>query len=134
MAQKETFDKFALNWNKFDDKVIRQAVAGWNTNTLLAMAKAQFYSPVRKGTLQGSARRIKAKLTRTGIESSFIFGVPYAFKMEKGVDPITGKELNIRTTINPNARKGYAEQGVSDNEPFFIRDLKKAIGKAWGQI
>jgi hypothetical protein len=133
-TSKTTFEKFAKEWNTFDDKVLRQAIASWNANTLLAMNNAQFYSPVKTGNLQGSARRRKAKITPTGITSEFIFAEPYAFKLEKDVNPKTGKELNINTSINPNARKGYAAKGVEEQEDFFMRDLDKAIGKAFQQL
>jgi hypothetical protein len=134
MAKKETFDKFFKNWHKFDDKIIRLALAGWNKNTLLTMSRAQFYSPVDKGTLQGSARRVKAKITNQGIKSAFIFGVPYAFRLERGIDPITKKKLNIKTTVNPNARSKYGETAIDENEKMFLDDLNKVISKAWRQI
>jgi hypothetical protein len=134
MANKETLQEFIKNWHKFDDKVVRSAIAGWNSNTLLAMVKAQFYSPVDKGNLQGSARRVKAKITPTGIKSSYIFAEPYAYKLEKGVRDDGVTPLNIKTTINPNARSGYASKGADDQEPEFMRDLYRAISKAWREI
>jgi hypothetical protein len=134
MAQKESLETFFKNWHKFDDKIIRQAVGGWNANTLITMGRAQFYAPVDKGTLQGSARRVNAKITNQGIQSSFIFGVPYAFRLERGINPVTGKRLNIKTIVNPNARSKYAETAVNENERDFIDDVKKAISRAWRQI
>jgi hypothetical protein len=134
MAKKETFEEFFKKWGSFDNRIIRKAVAGWNSNTLLAMVESQSMSPVRTGRLQGSARRVRASVTPTGIKSSYIFGVPYAFKMEKGVNPITGKELNINTSINPKAQKGYGQKGIDKQEPFFMRDLNKVISQAWREI
>lgn len=134
MAQKESFEQFFKKWHTFDEKITRQALGGWNANTLLTMSRAQFYAPVRKGTLQGSARRIKATIGLSGIKSAFIFGVPYAFKLERGINPVTGKALNIRTDINPNAQKGYSARAIDENEDMFIDDLKKVISKAWRQI
>lgn len=134
MAKKESFDQFFKKWGSFDNRIIRKAVAGWNTNTLLAMSKAQFYSPVRTGDLQGSARRVRATVTSKGIKSSFIFAKPYAVKMETGIDPITKKEINVNTGINPNAQIKYATRGVDEQEPFFIKDLKKVVSIAFNEV
>jgi hypothetical protein len=131
MAQKESLDKFVKNFNKLDEKTTREAMAGWNKNTLLTMVRGQFYSPVKTGDLQGSARRIQAKITPEGIKSVFIFAKPYAFKMERGINPFTGKKLNINTSINPNARSGYAKQAMDEHEDLFVSDLSKAVSKAW---
>jgi hypothetical protein len=136
MAKQETLEEFFKNWHKFDEKIVRQAVAGWNSNTLLAMSKAQFYSPVRTGQLQGSARRVRAKITKNGIESSYIFGVPYAIDFERGFKIVGGKkvELTPRTAINPNAQIGFASKGADEQENEFMADLNRAISKAFNQI
>ena len=78
MAKKETLEEFIKNWHTFDERIVREALGGWNSNTLLAMSKAQFYSPLDTGNLQGSARRVRAKIGPNGIQSSYIFAMPYA--------------------------------------------------------
>jgi hypothetical protein len=133
MPKKESLEDFVKNLGKFDNLIQRRVIGDWNKNTLLTMTKSQLYSPVKTGHLQGSARRLQATITPTGIKSSFIFGVPYASKLNKGKDEV-GRKLNIRTTINPFAQSGYADRGVKETEDFYIQDLDKAISIAFNKV
>jgi len=138
----DNIKEFAFNIDKFDDIIVRDVFAKWNKNTLLAMGKAQVYSPVRTGNLQGSARRITAKITPTGIKSEFRFivrsplGYGYAPVLEKGYMIKKGKRinLNINTGINPLAQSGYAERARQEQVPFFMKDLNSAISEAWKKV
>jgi hypothetical protein len=127
MAKREKLSTFIKNFIRLPTETQRMTIGDWNANTLLAMSLAQKYSPLKTGQLQGSARMLKAKVTPQGIESSFIFAVPYAYRMEKW----TG---NINQSINPFAQAGYAKRGVEEQEPFFILDLKKTIGKVFNKL
>lgn len=134
MAKKESLQSFINKWHTLDEKVLREASAGWNKNTLLTMVRSQFYSPVKTGQLQGSARRKKAVITSEGIKSNFIFAVPYAFRLNKGINPSTGKPFNINKSINPNARSKYTDQAIDEHEQLFLDDLAKASGIAFDKI
>jgi len=129
VARKETLEKFLKHLNKLDDYAQQSVKSAWNKDTLLTMAKAQFKAPVDKATLQRSARSVTAKITRNGIESAFIFGVPYALKLEENKD-----ELTIYTDINPNAQDHYVSDAIDENEKLFVDDVKKAISVAWGKV
>jgi hypothetical protein len=137
MAKKETFEEFFKKWHTFDERIVREAIGDWNSNTLLAMSKSQYYSPVKTGANQGSARRLKAQIDRGGIKSAYIFTMPYSFDLERGYSVRGGKRtkaFNINTTINPNAQIGYGKRGADEQEPEFMRDLSKSIDKAFNQI
>jgi hypothetical protein len=140
MAQKETLEKFVKNLHKFPALIKAVVLNEWNKNTLVAMGKAQFYAPLDIGTLQGSARKVIAILTRKGIKSAFRFTVPYAKKLEDGFGFIRTKrgikrvEFDIKTDKNPNAQSGYAARGVAESEPLFMKDLNKAISEAFQKI
>jgi hypothetical protein len=133
MPKKESLDNFIKNLGKFSNDVQRRTIGDWNKNTLLTMVRAQFYSPVKTGHLQGSARRLVATITPTGIQSGFIFATPYAFRLERG-ETATGKKLNISRSVNPSAQSGYAKRAVEENEMFFMQDLDKVISIAFNRI
>lgn len=133
MARKETLQEFTKNFGRYPEMVQREAMTMWNQETLATVGKAIFYAPKDKGTLQNSARSVRAVVTPDGIKSAFIFAVPYAFRLEKGKDK-AGKTLNIKTIVNPNAQKGYSSRAVDEQEPFFISGLKKVISKAFNRI
>ena len=133
MADKETLEQFVKNLPQMSGVIQRVVMQDWGKNTLRAMGKAKYFAPMKKGTLMGSARKVNVKLTNNGLKSAFIFGVPYAYKLEKGVDE-KGRHLNIRTDKNANAQSGYAARGVDEQEPFFMSDIKKAISIAWDKV
>ena len=133
MADKETLQQFTMRLPNLPDIIQKMVTGDWTKNTFLAMNKAKEYSPVDVGTLQRSARHVKAKITPDGITSSFIFGVPYAYKMEIGKDE-NGDPINVRTGKNARAQKGYARRGVNEQEPFFMKDIKRAISVGWGKV
>jgi hypothetical protein len=72
----------------------------------------------------------------SGIESAYIFAVPYAIDLERGYRIQNGKriELTPKTIKNPHAQVGYASKGAEEQEPEFMRDLDRAISKAFNQI
>ena len=128
MPKKETLGEFIKRLPKAFPSLSHKVLNLWNQNTLITMADAQTYAPVDKGTLQGSARAVRAKITPHGIKSAFIFAVPYARKLE------LDKTLHIRTHINPRAQSGYASRAVKENENIFVSDLKKAVSQVWREL
>jgi hypothetical protein len=137
MPKKETLSQFMKNFQKLDDGIQRESVAKWNVNTLLTMVEAQKNAIVKSGDLQGSARRIKAKITPQGFKSAFIFGVPYAFDIERGKKVLpNGKEIQLtqRSFNNPRGGFHYASRAVEMMTPKFINDLQNIIGKVWNRI
>jgi hypothetical protein len=137
MAKREPLSKFIKNFLKMDDGIQRASIAKWNANTLLAMMEAQSNAIVKSGDLQGSARAVKAKITPQGFSSAFIFGVPYAYSIEKGERKLkNGKviKLNQKSFANPKGGFHYASKAVDTYEPIFIKDLKDIIGKVWDRI
>lgn len=130
MADRESVNTFLTNIKNWNNVIQWLALNSWNQNTELAKGESVRVAPKRKGTLQRSARLVRAKITDKGIVSSFIFGVPYAYDLEKGER--NGKELNIRTTVNPNAQKGYGARGVKTVENDLIDDLKTIVSRSFG--
>ena len=128
MARKESLGDFVKKLPRMFPQLSRKVLTLWNQNTLITMADAQTYAPVDKGTLQGSARAIKAKVTTSGIKSAFVFAVPYARRLELDTS------LNIRTDVNPRAQSGYASRAVEENKNLFVEDLKKAVSQVWQAI
>jgi len=134
MPKKETLADFAKRLHLLDNFIIQKLMRDWNRETLVTMSKAQYYSPVDTSELQGSARKVNAKITDKGLESKFIFAVPYAKKLEGGENPETGEEYNINQSINPNAQAGYSKRAMDENAKFFMEITKKAISKAFDRI
>jgi len=129
VARKETIKHFVRNLHKADDLIVQAVKNDWNANTIQAMEKAQLVAPVKKTTLQRSAREVKAKITKKGIQSAFIFGVPYALKLEQNKDGLT-----IHKDFNRLAQDHFAKKGADDQTKYFMSDIKKAISVAWGKV
>jgi len=134
MPKKETLQSFVKNLPNMSPLFQRATLNDWNKNTILALGKAKTYAPKDKGTLIKTSRSLKAKIMPNGIKSAFVFTVPYAKRLEKGVDENTGKQLNIKQIVNPNAQSGYSARAVEEQEPFFIKDLKDIISIVWRKI
>ena len=133
MAKKETLEQFIRNFGKFDNLIQSKTMGKWNRNTLLTMVDAQKFSIVKSGNLQGSARRVNAIVTADGIKSAFIFGVPYAYRIETGKDQF-GHLLTQRSFVNPMGGFGYAKKAVDKNEHLFMNDLDKIISEAFNRV
>lgn len=129
MVGTESLDKFVRRLPNLATSIKQKVKADWTRNTILAGNEAKRVAPKKYGTLQRSLRFVKAEITPTGIESAFIFAVPYAYDLEIGER--NGKELNISTDVNPEAISGYSTHGIEKYEKQFIDDLKKAIGESF---
>ena len=136
MAKKLTVEQFIGGLSRMSQGIQQKVYRDWGKNTLEAMRQAKIVAPKKVGTLRNSARAVQPKITNQGIVSAFIFGVPYAYRLEKGVDE-AGKRLNIVNegpNRNPLARSGYASHGVKMAIPGFMKDIKSAISIAWRNV
>ena len=136
MAQKETLQQFVQNLPKMPALIQKMVMADWGKNTLEAMRQSKLVAPKKEGWLQKSARMVRPKLTENGIVSAFIFGVPYAYRLEIGKDE-KGRELHIVNEgdkRNPRAQSHYGAHGVNVVEPKFMEDLKRVVSAVWRAI
>lgn len=121
-----------------DDKVLRT----WTLLTVEVMTKAQKLAPLASGALEGSAGFLRAKLTPNGVESSVMFKVPYARKLNDKESGIILKERGeisymVGDTVVKKKRKGrlgFLDIAVNRNQRDFNAILKQEISKQFLRI
>jgi hypothetical protein len=141
MAQKEFVADFAKAFQMFPDKIEREVLRPWSIQTRETLSDAQSRAPIASGRLVGSGSMIQARVTNTGIQSSIVFNVPYAAKLNDKNSRLRLKEpgeISYRTpTIVKKQRKGelgYLDNAVEAGNDYFTNIASRAVSIAFEAI
>ena len=137
MANKETISEFLANMKNWPNAIQKRALSKFDLRKGQALGQAVIFAPEDTGALKKQTISPKAKLTPTGIYSSFSFiasskGFYYPYWVNEGTRP-DGTPITIKKGKNPNAQAGFADKGIPQASNDLMMDLTKIIEEVFIQ-
>jgi hypothetical protein len=141
MAQREFVADFAKEFQMFPDKIEREVLRPWTQQTIETWSDARARAPVASGDLVGKSNIVEAKVTAKGIQSSVVFRMPYAAKLNDKKANIRLKEVGEISYYHPQKiekkRKGelgYLDNAVEAGSDYFTDIASRAVSIAFEAI
>lgn len=139
MSKKLTIAQFSKRLPTLNKSFLKALSRQWDLETLETLEDSRDNAPLASGTLINSSSTTRAKITNNGIESSIIYKVPYAKKLN---DPNSGLRLKEKGELSYTVKGvmvfkdkkgelGFLSNAVSGGFSLFKNAIEDSLIKAW---